>query len=204
MKNRFWWRLLVAVSAISVAIVILVSIFYPYSRFSTSLVISAHRVFRHEFILSNYADRLEAKYRFFREPGEPTPGLPRQFEEYLIERLRRGSDDEKESILRFYFRTLPFTFCCWRVAEYEDKRIIGDVLRHARKTSGREQRGALILVESLRVDRALFKPSLASRGQTKVPEVFKLYEAWWQSAQPLEEKLKKNPLGNSGYSWIEP
>jgi hypothetical protein len=178
-------------------------VFDPYSRFSTSLIISAHQIFRHEFILSNYADRLESKHKFFREPGEPASGLPEQFEEYLIERLHRGSDREKESILRFYFRTLPFTFCCWRVSKYEDKKIIGDVLRLAKYASDSEQWGSLMLVESLRTNHALFKPSLG-RGKSKIPQIFELYEIWWQSAQPLEEKLKKNPLVNSGYAWSEP
>jgi hypothetical protein len=203
MRNRFWRRCLIVVGSVSVVTVLLAIVFAPYSRFSTSLVISAHRIFRHEFILSNYADRLESKHTFFREPSEPASGLPGEFEEYLIERLHRGSDREKESILRFYFRTLPFTFCCWHVAEYENKRIIGDVLRLAKNTSDREQRGALMLVESLRINRALFKASLG-KGKSKVPEIFELYEVWWQSSQPLEEKLKKNPLVDSNYSWIEP
>lgn len=202
MRNRFWQRFLIVVSSVSVVIALLSIVFDPYSRFSTLLVISAHQIFRHEFILSNYADCLESKHKFFREPGEPASVLPGQFEEYLIERLHRGSDREKESIFRFYVRTLPFTFCCWRVAEYEDKRIIGDVLRLAKNTSDREQRGALILVESLRVNRALFHPSFG-KGKSKVPEIFELYEVWWQSSQPLEEKLKKNPLVDSDYSWSE-
>lgn len=203
MRNRFWRTCLIVVSSVSVVMALLAIIFDPYSRFSTSLFISAHQVFRHESIILNYADRLEAKNLIFREPGEPFSGLPDEFEEYVIERLHRGSDREKESILHFYFRTLPFTPSGWRIAQYEDKRIIGDVLRLAKNTSDREKRGALILVESLRRDYALFKPSLG-KGESKVPKIFELYEVWWQSSQPLEEKLKKNPLVDSGYSWFQP
>jgi hypothetical protein len=125
----------------SVATVLLALVFAPYSQLSSLLVISARCIFKHDFILSNYAARLEAKHEFLREPGEPASKLPEQFEEYLIERLRHGTDRERESILRFYSRTLPFTFCCWHIAKYEDKRIIGDVLRLAKNTSEREQRG---------------------------------------------------------------
>ena len=203
MRNRFWRICLIVLSFVSVVMALLAIVFDPYSRFSTSVFISAHQVFRHESIILNYADRLEAKNLIFREPGEPFYGIPDEFEEYVIERLYRGSDSEKESILRFYFRILPFTPGGWRIAQYEDKRIIGDVLRLAKNTSDPEQRGALILVESLRINRALFKPSL-EKGESKVPKIFELYEVWWQSSQPLEEKLKKNPLVDSGYSWIEP
>ena len=190
---------------LSIVIVLLAIVFDPYSRFSTSLVISAHRIFRHEFILSTYADRLEGKHKFFREPGEPAKGLPGQFEEYLMEQLRRGSESDKESVLRFYFRTLPFTYCCWHVAEYEDKTIIGNILQLAKNTSDREKLAALKLVESLRINRALFKSSVgrAKRQKVAIPEIFELYEVWWQSSPSLEEKLQKNPLMNSDYAWSE-
>jgi hypothetical protein len=175
----------------------------PYSQFSSSTVILAHRIFRSELIISSYAKNLEQKHKHLREPGEPDRPIPGNFEEYLMARFRDGTAQERESIIKFYIKVLPFTFCCWKVAQYEEKTVIGDVLRLAQTMPDREKIGALMLAESLRRNHPMFKPSLNAKSY-QITTVFELYEAWWQSPLPLQEKLEINPLQNTPYKWTSP
>jgi hypothetical protein len=134
----------------------------PYSNPSSYLVQISYKTLRSGFILSNYAHQLEIKHRYLREPGEPSRGLPRNLEDELVRILRDGTVGDREEVIKFYIHVLPFAFCCWRVAEYEDKTIIGDTLRLARNMSDRDKHGALKLVESLRRDRNHFKIRVGS------------------------------------------
>ena len=202
MQNRFRIRLAILLSTMSLGVALWILIFDPYSRFSYSMIISAHRISKNEFILFNYADRLETKHKFFREQGEPSSGLPENFKDYLIGVLRGGTRQERESVVRFYSKVLPFTFGGWQVAKYEEKMIIGDVLQLAKAMSDEEKYGALKLVESLRLNRALFRASLGIE-KPQTTEVLELYEVWWQAPRSLKEKLDTNPLDKSAYSWSE-
>jgi hypothetical protein len=175
----------------------------PHSQFSSSAVILAHRIFRSELVISSYAKNLEHKHKYHQEPGEPDRPIPGNFEEYLMARFRDGTAQERESIIKFYIRVLPFTFCCWKVAQYEEKAVIGDVLRLAQTMTDREKIGALMLAESLRRNHPMFKPSLNAKS-SQINTVFELYKVWWQSPLPLQEKLEINPLQNTSYKWVSP
>lgn len=202
MRNRFRIRLTIFLSAMSLVVALYIFTFDPYSRFSYSIVISVHYVFKNKFIFLSYADRLEIKHKFLREQGEPSSGLPKDFEDYLIGVLRSGTRQERESVIRFYSKVLPFTFGGWQVAEYEEKMIIGDVLQLAKTMSDEEKYGALKLAESLRLNRALLKASLGIE-KSQIPKVLKLYEIWWQAPRSLKEKLDTNPLDKSAYLWSD-
>ncbi|OUC12159.1 MAG: hypothetical protein B0A82_23900 [Alkalinema sp. CACIAM 70d] len=160
-----------------------------------------------EWILSSYAHQLEIKRRFLRELGGTPRGIPRNLDDGLIRILQsNGPARDREAILKFYIKALPWTQCCWQIAYSEDKTIIDDTLRLARSMSDREKYGALKLVESLRRDRnkEMAKESLNLKRIEDIQVVFKLYENWWESALPLSEKLKLHPLEKSPYAWSPP
>jgi hypothetical protein len=70
------------------------------------------------------------------------------------------------------------------------------LLRLAKTMPDREKIGALMLAESLRRNHPLFKPSLNAES-SQLNTVFELYEVWWQSPLPPQEKLEINPLQNT-------
>ena len=113
---------------------------------------------------------------------------------------------DRENVIKFYSKALTFTYCCWRIAKYENKAMIGDVLRISKTLSDREKIGALKLAESLRRKRGqeMFKESLNIQTPEDIAAVLQLYETWWQSPLPLEEKLQVNPLDKSRFSWGGP
>jgi hypothetical protein len=205
MSKKFKKRFIFPV-VLLIGMAIYLFVFDPYSSTSSNLILVSYGSLRSRLILLGYAHQLEMKHRFLREPGEPSRGLPGNLEDELVRILRNGSMRDRESIIKFYIKVLPFTYCCWRVADYEDRMIIGDTLRLARDMSDRDKHGALKLVESLRRDRGkeMFKESLNLKRAEDIRIIFKLYEEWWQSASPLPEKLKLNPLERSPYSWSGP
>jgi hypothetical protein len=205
MKKKFKKQLIFP-AILLIGITFYLFVLAPYSRTSSYLVLTSYSTLRSGLILSAYAHQLEMKHRFLREPGEPSHGLPGDLEDELIRILRNGSVRDRESIIKFYIKVVPFTFCCWRMANYEDRTIIGDALQLARNMNDQDKYGALELVESWRRDRGkeMFKQSLNLKQREDIRIVFKLYEEWWQSALPLPEKLKLNPLEKSPYDWSGP
>jgi hypothetical protein len=123
MKKKFKKRL-VFPAILLIGITSYLFILDPYSSTSSYLVLISYSTLRSGLILSTYAHQLEMKHRFLREPGEPSSGLPGDLENELIRILRNGSAIDRESIIKFYIKVVPFTFCCWRMANYEDRMIL--------------------------------------------------------------------------------
>jgi hypothetical protein len=206
MSQKFKAKAAIALVTMLIGAIVYFFILDPYSKLTGSSIILIYRIFRSESILLTYAGQLEMRSRVLREPGEPARRLPVDFEDDLINTLHNGSARNRHNIIKFYAKVIPFTYCCWRVAKYEDKTIIGDVFPIARKLNYREKLGVLELVESLRRDlnQEMFKESLNAESPQDIDHVLQLYETWWQSPLPLQQKLQVNPLERSPYFWRGP
>lgn len=178
----------------------------PYSPEKISALIAKYNASKNETTLLEYAQQMQEK-QMHREQGEPVAGsLPRELEAYLINLLQSGTQNDKRNIIKFYSKATNITSCCWQIATYKDKSIIGDILQIAKPLNDEDKLGALKVIESIRRDASLYKPELQNSkgaGTKAIEIVFMIYENWWFSSNKLKDKLKIDPLKKSEYKWLE-
>jgi hypothetical protein len=183
-------------------------VFAPYANLTVSLVMAVYdrcSGAQSQSILLGYAKRLEVRQTLLREPGEPGRGLTMEPE--LRKLVEQGISQDRQNVILFYIKVLPFTPCCYRFAEYPDKEIIGDVVDLLPTLSDQERLAALKLIEGLRRNHALFKPRIINQanlqdfGAKDIHEIVRLYETWWSLPLPTSAKLKVDPLEKSDYYW---
>jgi hypothetical protein len=194
----------------SIAAALPISLLYTYSGWEPLSEIGVmamkaqHQVLKDKGTIEDYVSRIESYQR--RRPNDKlTQKLPTEVEEYWMDRLKEGTEQDKEAIVLAYSKMANIVPCCLTIANYTDKTIIGDILKLASKYNSEEQLGALKIVEGLRRNQALNQgsiPELTDKRKT-INQVFTDYQTWWNQPGELPQKLERNPLAKYGNGWVE-